>query len=288
MTVEPTIDLRDTAAVSGCFREAAAMLLEARPGSCVELPAAGRLLVTGDLHDNPFHYARIIEAAGLDRGPDRHVVLHELIHGERLVNGMDLSYRMLGRIADLVRQFPGQVHPMLANHEIAQRTGRAVSKGAGNNVELFRDGIEFVFGDDTPEVEDAMNTFIDAMPLAVRSASGVLCAHSLPAKARFAEFDTGVLDRRLTPEDFQAPTGAAHLMTWGRDYLPEPAATLREQWGVSLFCLGHCHVDTGIEAVGDGVIVINSDHEAGRMLPIDLADPPSADDCVLYALPVGM
>ena len=70
-----------------------------------------------------------------------------MIHGERLLNGMDFSYRMLGRVAQLVIDWPDQVHPILANHELAQLTGRGVSKGAGNSVELFNDALEFVFGE---------------------------------------------------------------------------------------------------------------------------------------------
>ncbi|MEO1279085.1 MAG: hypothetical protein AAFV77_09030, partial [Planctomycetota bacterium] len=49
----------------------------------------GRLIATGDIHDNPLHLSRIIEAAGLDDDPEQtpesersHVTLHELIHGE--------------------------------------------------------------------------------------------------------------------------------------------------------------------------------------------------------------
>jgi hypothetical protein len=253
----------------------------------VRLPARGRLLATGDLHDNPAHLERVIELARLGVSPDHHVVLHELIHGERLVNGMDFSYRMLGRVAALVERHPAQVHPVLANHELAQMTGKGVSKGAGNSVELFRDAIEFAFGERSEEVDEAIRAFIRSMALAVLSEDGVLCAHSLPAEAAMAKFDPGVLDRALVEEDYRAPFGAAHLMTWGRRWTPEQVERLAETWGVRLFVVGHEHVESGIEVRGPRVVVLNTDHEHARVLPIDLARVPTAEEALMRAIPLG-
>lgn len=257
-----------------------------RRGCAVRVPARGRLLATGDLHDNPFHFAKVVAAAGLDRGLDRHVVLHELIHGERLVNGMDFSYRMLGKVAALVLAHPGQVHPILANHEIAQVTGRGVSKGAGNSVELFRDAVEWTFGDAAGEVDDAIGRFVRAMPLAFVAEGSVLCAHSVPAPHAIDRFDFDVLDRELVEADFLGPDGAAYLMTWGRGLDAAHLERLAAHWGVKLLVLGHQHVPTGIEALGPAVI-LNSDHEAGRVLPIDLADPIDPQEAALHALPLA-
>ena len=93
--------------------------------------------------------------------------------------------------------------------------GKGVSKGAGNSVELFNDGLAFVFGDDWNGVADSINKFIAAMPLAIKSDSGLLCAHSLPAARSYKQFDPGVLDRELTEDDYQSRTGSAYLMVWG-------------------------------------------------------------------------
>ncbi|MFM1890458.1 MAG: hypothetical protein RLZZ565_1215, partial [Planctomycetota bacterium] len=105
-------DLMDRAAES-------ILAIPTRRGSTVHLPRLGSLVVTGDLHDNPLQLSRILGFAALERGPERHVILQELIHGDRLVNGVDLSHRMIGRVAELSLRFPGQVHPLLANHELA-------------------------------------------------------------------------------------------------------------------------------------------------------------------------
>ena len=216
-------DLYNAEAVTEIFDRAAGALRGSprRSGSVVRLPASGRLLVTGDLHDNPVHLEKIMRLARLEASSEHHVVLHELIHGERLINGMDFSHRVLARVAGLVVGRPGQVHPLLGNHELAQMTGRAVSKGAGNSVEQFNDALEFVYGDAAATVSGAIGRFIRAMPIALKSESGLLCAHSLPGAAAMGRFDCGLLERDLQEEDYRSGEGSAHLMVWGRRHTPE-------------------------------------------------------------------
>lgn len=283
-----TVKLHDAEAVIEVLEHATRVMREAavRRGCAVRLPARGRLLATGDLHDNPQHLQRIIELARLDDSAEHHVVLHELIHGEHLINSMDFSYRMLARVAELVVAYPAQVHPMLANHELSQMTGKGVSKGAGNSVELFNDALEYVFGDAWEEVSDAVKGFIRAMPLAIMSDGGVLCAHSLPSQRSMATFDLDILDRELTDDDYAAPAGSAYAMVWGRKYVPEQVAALAAHWNISLFCLGHQHVETGIETVMDGVVVLNSDHKHAKVLAIDLAEVLGADEAPMFATPL--
>jgi len=270
------------------FERAADAMLAQRPQrhAAVRIGSSGRMLATGDLHDNPAHLVKLIRLAKLDEREDNHIVLHEMIHSERLVNGMDLSYRMLARAAELVIKYPKQVHVLLANHELAQLTGRGVTKGAGNSVELFQAGLEFAFGDDAETVSDAINVFIRAMPVALVSASGLLCAHSLPGAHAMKKFDIGLLDRPLTEDDYDSVNGSASLMVWGRDHTQELVERLASAWGVKLFCLGHQHVETGAESPVPRVIVLNSDHDFGACMPIDLAAIPDVEDAMMYVIPL--
>ncbi len=280
---------RDPQHVCARFHAAAEILRHqsGRSGSHVRLPARGRILVTGDLHDNPEHFRKIVHAAGLDAGSDRHVVLHELIHGEHLVNGMDFSYRMLLKVADLLVMHPGQVHPLLANHELSQLTGKGISKGAGNSVELFNEALDWTFGDGAQEVVEAMNDFFRAMPLALRSESGLLCAHSLPNERAMASFDQDVLDRELTEEDYHSPSGSAYLMTWGRSYREGQVDELAARWGVRLFCLGHQYAETGVDLRLPNVLILNSDHERAVVLPLPLEELPSAEEAMMSVMPLS-
>jgi hypothetical protein len=259
-----------------------------RRGSSVHLPARGRILLTGDLHDSTAHLQVIDGLARLDRSPDHHLVLHELIHGERLVSGVDLSYRMLCRAAQAVLLHPGQVHVVLANHELAQAFRQPVSKGAGENLELFDAGLEWAFGDDCSVVEEAVGRFVRAMPLAVRAANGLMLSHSLPSPHELDGFDRGILDRPLRDDDYAHRTGSAWRMVWGRGWTAEELAELGALWGVQTFVLGHAYVDHGAEAPFPRLLLLNSDHERARVVAVDLSAPvPDADEMVMGSLPLA-
>src|SRR5687767_1456004 len=64
-----TTDLRDGAAVAELFERAAEALRSspARDHSIHRVPARGRLLATGDVHDNPAHLLKIMKLARLDQ-----------------------------------------------------------------------------------------------------------------------------------------------------------------------------------------------------------------------------
>jgi hypothetical protein len=257
-----------------------------RQGSCITLPPRGRLLATGDLHDNPRHFAAVQSLAHLDHSPDHHVTLHELIHGDSLINNLDLSYRMLCKVAHWILQFPAQIHPLLANHEMCQMTGRGVSKGAGDSVKLFNDGLDYVFGDDSETVAEAIGEFMRSMPLALRTEDGVFCAHALPSPPTLRLFNPDTIYRDLTDEDFVPPRGSAYLMVWGRGWTHEVTDPLAAAWRVKTFILGHQYVESGVELVGDRIVVLNTDHDRGMVIAIDLASPPTAVAAVASALPI--
>lgn len=259
-----------------------------RRGAVDWVSAPGRLVATGDIHDNPLHFARVIEAARLDGDPAStpeaarsHVTLHELIHGEHLVGGADFSYRALTRVAALKAAFPEHVHVLLANHELAQIVGSGIVKDGVRVVEAFNDGVELVFGDDAARVHAAIEVFVRSMPLALRCETprGVIqCSHSVPSPAMMGRFDAGVLDRALTDEDYRPLTGSAHMMVWGRHYDADSLEDLVERWGVTMFVLGHEKVPEGAKFVEPCAVVLNSDHRNGVYLPMDLGAPPDPRD----------
>ena len=282
--------MQDAAGVAGLLDAAAAAMLAEprRRGASVHLPREGRLLLTGDLHDNPVHLRLVRQLARLERSPSNHLVLHELIHGDRLVNGVDLSYRMLCRAAQLVLAHPGQVHVVLANHELAQAFRQPVSKGAGDNNELFDAGLDWAFGDDAALVEEAVVRFVRAMPLAVRCANGLMLSHSLPSPHELEGFDRGILDRPLDEADYAHGSGSAWRMVWGRNWTRDQLAELGAAWGVRTFALGHAFVEHGAEAPFGSLLLLNTDHDRGRVVAADLsADAADADTMVMESIPLS-
>jgi len=267
----PILNLSDPTEVCKTLLRATELLFsyEGRVGSTHHIPSEGNVLVSGDLHDNPLHLAKIIKLAAL-REPTNRVVLQELIHSGDTHNSHDFSYQMLVRVATLVVSYPLQVHPILANHELSQVTGRAITKGGGELVEGFIHGIDHVFGNEADSVLSAINAFVYAMPLAVRSESGLMCCHSLPNEALMEAFDMDVIDRELLPEDVRGSDGSAYMMVWGRQHTQEQIDMLAAYWGVELFCLGHAWVPEGVEVTMNKVVLVNSDHDNGVVLPIRL------------------
>ncbi|MCA9298142.1 MAG: metallophosphoesterase, partial [Phycisphaerales bacterium] len=258
------IDLQDPAVTIDVFREGADANRSARcrVGSIDRIGPPGTLIATGDLHDNPLHLQRLVDIAGfegharddaeaaeLDAFPDpKHLVLHEVIHSDNLMNGMDFSYRALARVAALKADHPEHVHTMLANHELSQVIGAGIVKGGIRVVEAFNAGLEYAFGDDTPAVADAIAEFVRSMPLALRCVSrngDILCAHSLPGVGAMHKFDATVIERDLIDDDYVPRKGSAHLMVWGRGYDGDQLEDLVERWGINMFILGHEHVPGG-------------------------------------------
>lgn len=294
------LDTRDADSVIAALRAGteASRSADCRRGSCDVIgpfsagDADATLIATGDIHDNPVHLARIVQAAGLDDpgrdGPRSHLTLHELIHSDRVSDGIDFSYRVLARAAVLKAAFPELVHVLLANHELAQLLRSEVLKDGVRCVAAFREGLAASFDDRAEDVEAEIDAFIRSMPLALRvrvpagnnvaGGTDVLCAHSLPAPELMDRFDPGVLDRELTDDDLTPRRGSAHLMVWGRSQTANLVASLGKAWGVGLFILGHEYAPQGRYQLSDRALVVNSDHPGGGFLRLPLHGPANAAD----------
>lgn len=289
MTGSP--DFSDPAVAEDVLRAGAAANLRApcRVGSTDVVDASLaplELVATGDLHDNPMHLAAVLGLAKVapadpDGGPGPHVTLHEVIHSDRLVNGVDLSVRALLRVAHAKARFPARVHCLLANHELAQIAGAGIVKDGLNVVKAFNDGVRYAYGDAAERVLDAVGAFVRSLPLALRvrgcgpAGTDLLCAHSLPGPDLLDRFDPGVLERELTEEDYRPRRGSAHIMVWGREQTPELLAALASRWGVGAFVLGHEKADAGWMLRPPSAIVLNSDHPAGSCLHLRFPGPTS-------------
>lgn len=282
------MNLQDASVVVDLFARAteASLNCPLRKGATVHLPAEGELLMTGDLHDNGLNFQRIVRFAALHQRPGRHLILHELIHGQPRIMGRDMSIRMAARVAALKVAFPDQVHLLLANHELAQLAGEGIMKDGVSLIDAFEDGIDFIYADDADRVREAFGQFIRSMLLAVRCPKGIFCSHSLPSPQKLEYFDTQVIDRALTDQDFKSD-GSAYAMVWGRNHSNALAQTLAERWGTRLFIMGHQPADMGYEVEGDNMLVLASDHTHGVILPIDLSRDYTLNDLVGEMVPLA-
>lgn len=257
-----------------------------RKGSTAHLPARGSAMLTGDLHDHSFFFQLICRMTKLHKSPDVHLVLHELIHGEHLVNGMDFSVRMLLKVAAFKAAYPDQVHIMLGNHELSQYIGSGTFKAGVGHVEAFTQGVEYIFGDRSDEIYQAIRTFIASMLLAVKCPNGIICTHSLPAPNRMLGFDPKVIHRKLTPADLNDKSDA-YALVWGRNQTSDVTGRLGIAWDSKLFVCGHQKAEMGYEILAENMLILATNHSHGMVLPIRLDEKYELPDLMVRCVPLA-
>ncbi len=251
-------------AVAEIFRRAADILRAdpRRQGNLVQLEDGKDVLLAGDVHGNRNWLTRIINAAKLDSGDDRRLVLQELIHGPLDAQGRDRSFELLLRAARLLIAHPQRVLFLLGNHDLAQATGGEINKEGRNTCKDYAAVVCKDYGADGAEILQASYEFLLAMPIAIRSPNKVLLAHSLPSPNRMKLAGVEILTRPAAPGDL-VRGGPVYEWTWGRGQTAEQTEALAQQLGVELFLLGHRHTPDGYEQITPRAVTIASDHDYG-------------------------
>jgi len=264
----------DAAAAVAVYREAARENRECalRTGSMLDFPNYGQLVMTGDLHGHRRNLERLITYCDLGRAGARHVVLHELIHEDvDLASEVDKSHEPLLEAALWKCEFPDQVHFVMGNHELAQITGREISKAGRILTTDFDHGVERTYGaTGAAEVVSAINEFLCSFALAGRTANRVFLSHSLPGARDVATFDPAVLRREPRGEDL-VEGGSVYALVWGRRQSDQVLSQLAEMLDVDLFVCGHQPQETGYHVVDNRLLIIASDHNHGVFVPFDLS-----------------
>ena len=252
-----------------------------RQEQVVHLPEEGELWMTGDIHDHRRNFDKLMRAVDLGNNPQRHLVLHELIHGDRFdADGAEDSWYTLYQAAELKCDFPEQVHFLLANHDLAQIHGKGIMKAGLSVCEAFTKGIRKAFGDQRNVVNVAVTEFLLSLPLAVRAPNGIFCCHSLPANDQIDGFDFSIFDRPLEGKDYAPKTGPVYQLIWGRGMSPETVDKFLAAVNADLVITGHQPQETGYAVNGSKHLIIASDHNQGVFLPIDLSQKYQLDDLV--------
>ena len=252
-----------------------------RAHQVVNLPADGELWMTGDMHDHRRNFDKLLRVADLANNPQRHLVLHELIHGDYYdATGADLSWVTLHRAAELKLDFPEQVHFMLANHDLAQIHGEGIMKAGASVCEAFTKGVKNQFKEQGTGVNVAITEFLLTLPLAIRCPNGIFCCHSMPTDSQIPTFDYTIFNRELTGPDYARKTGPVYQLIWGRHMTPAGVAPFAEQVGAKVIITGHQPQENGHLANGPHHLIIASDHNQGVFLPIDLGREYTVSDLV--------
>ncbi|HVT79714.1 MAG TPA: metallophosphoesterase [Phycisphaerae bacterium] len=258
-----------------------------RNGNIISLPGVGDLVVAGDLHNHHRNFERVQTVANLEKNPQRHVILQEIVHGGVLgADGGDHSLEMLLDAIAWADKFPGQVHFLLANHDLAQVQGQPVMKDGYDLTDRFTRYFKMRAGGDWAGAQAAFRNFFMTMPLGAVTFSGIMLTHSLPGPRDMPTFDPAILRRALTDADY-ARNGSVYQMIWGRGQTPEVLATLAKAWWSELFICGHQAQDTGFGTLAGKMLILDSSHNHGVYLKIDLARPYTLEDLTAAVKPLA-
>ncbi|NBO90737.1 MAG: hypothetical protein EBV06_00225 [Planctomycetia bacterium] len=237
-----------------------------RVGRLIHLADADDVLIGGDLHGQLDNLRRLVRLADLVTHPRRHLVIQEIVHGPfRHPNGGgDRSYQVVEAACALMVQFPGRVHYLMGNHELAQLTGRRVGKMDEDDLnELFKTGVRTTYGTRADEVYGVYCKLFESAPLAIRTAGRLLIAHSVPAR----EFDANALTLEPTPLEQLAPGGSVYALVWGRDTRPETLETFLRTMDAEYLVSGHIPNDAGYERPSVRHLILDcKGHPAGAAL----------------------
>jgi len=251
-----------------------------RTGQVVHLPPGHEVWLTGDIHDHRTNFNRILAAARLDQNPTRHLILHELIHGDHFDDaGAEDSWKMLYVAAELKCDYPDQVHFLFANHDLAQIHGEGIIKSGLSVCEAFNKGVARDFPGHDMNVQLAITEFLLSLPLAIKLPNGIWMSHSIPTDEQVNTFDYSVFERTpLTADDYKKKISPVYQLIWGRKYSESGVKTFAEKVGARLLITGHQPQEMGHSTVGEQMLIIDSSHNHGVYLPINTTNTYTLED----------
>lgn len=258
-----------------------------RKGNILELPNQGKLIITGDLHGHRRNFEKIATFADLKNNPQTFLVLQEILHGGPEDDfGGDLSFELFFDILRFQIQNPQQVFLILGNHDTAIINDSDVLKAGKEMNEAMKAAIKRQYSDKYHLVMDALRKYLISQFLAVRTPNRIWMSHSLPADRYVDDFDTGVFQKQLKPNDMER-LKPVYLLTWGRRHSNEAIEKLCRLFDVDIFILGHQPQETGFAHTQENLIILASDHNHGCLIPFDLAQSYSAVDLVGSIVPLA-
>ncbi len=244
-----------------------------RRGSVIHLPPKGEVVVTGDMHGCRENFQRIIKFADLGSHPSRHLVLHELEHGgPEDDQGGCRSFELIEETAELIIDFPTQVHMLLANHDVAEMLNIQLAKGSTNLTQKFADGLAHAYGSRAPEVKQAYCDFFKTLPLAIKTPNGVWISHSTPHLDALIDFDYSIFDRELVDDDFTRDSDLYSFL-WGRNQSDMAAKIFADHVGCDVLIVGHQPSQMSYRVPNSHHIILYSDNQLGRYLVLPLDRP---------------
>jgi hypothetical protein len=230
-----------------------------RRGGVITLEAADEVMVVGDLHGNVPAFRAVLDIAALARHPGRHLVLQELIHGNRHYHddGGDKSHQLVDLVSVLKCQYPDRVHLILGNHELSEMTGRVIGKNGFLLNDQFRKGITTAYRPRDEAIYQAYRELFARLPLAVRTPNRVFLCHTIPDPVYLDTLDINLLAADSWPEEAMKRGGTIYALTWGRNTEPETVDRFAAMVDADWFITGHQPCDEGFRQANHRQLIID-------------------------------
>ncbi|MBN1764543.1 MAG: metallophosphoesterase [Sedimentisphaerales bacterium] len=249
-----------------------------RAGNVIRLEGPGEVVMTGDLHGHERNFYKLVRFSNLMANPNRHLIIHELIHCSKTdQTGQCHSYNLVAQAALLKADFPDQVHYLLGNHAMAQITNDEVIKSGQPMVRALNAGLEASFGSNAPLVSQALNDFLLSLPIAAVTDNHIWMSHSLPSLKNLEKFDNNIFDDELTMNDMRS-NDSLRALIWDRLHNEECLDRLSEMWDSNMFIVGHQPQGQGHSRSYGRLIILACDHNHGCFLPFELKRKYKSDE----------
>jgi hypothetical protein len=246
-----------------------------RVGKYIELTDCEDVFVVGDLHGHVGNFKKVIQFAKLSLNPKRHVVFQELVHGpfQYPEGGGELSHRLVDVVSAYLCQYPGRVHYLLGNHELAQWTGREIAKNNESLNQLFIAGVHTAYGEAAEEILAAYDELFASLPVAIRLPNRVMLSHSLPGLKRLETWTLAELKKETFDETEYKLAGCIHAAVWGRDTDEATVKKYLELVDADLLVSGHIPCDAGYAVPNPYQVILDAKDENAHGLLIPAATP---------------
>jgi hypothetical protein len=264
-----------------------------RRGGLITLDASAQeVMVVGDLHGNLPAFRQVLISAALAQNPGRHLVLQELVHGNKFYPDEqgDKSHQLVDIVCALKCQYPDRVHLILGNHELSELTGRPIAKAGVPLNALFRQGIGTAYGDHADAIYRAYRDLFAALPLAVRTVNRVFLCHTIPDPLDLEQFDCSIFEAEHWSAPAMARHGAVYAITWGRNTDPENIDRFAELVDADWFITGHQPCDEGFRQANHRQIIIDGTDPYPAYCLFSTREAATVDSllkCVHVFTPVG-
>jgi hypothetical protein len=234
-----------------------------KQGSILNISAHDEVLLSGDLHGNTKNLDIILKQAELDKYPNRHLILQEIIHSRGiLVNQCDFSFIEVLKALKYANKYPNRVHIILGNHDYNMYMGKETAMKKRRVNKYFERGLKKIFVQfDELILNEYKKNIIPYFPVAIEYGN-IIFSHSNPNFKKFSDFQYRNLFETIPLHKNRHVAAIVE----GRDHSLSTVEKYLNQTNAKVSIIGHEICRLGYEIPHAKQLIIDSCHPYGFYL----------------------